>query len=205
MLSVGIRTYPFTLEPYGSVGIPRIAVTDTNGNRRFLPKRIRTNMNGEERISSRNKHGANLLLSVGIRWYPFTLEPSGSVVIPRLAVTDTNGNGRFLPKRIATNMNGEERISSRNKHGGESVALGWYPFVSVHAGTVWFRWYPTHPTTDTNGNGRFLPKRIATNMNREERIHPGIHTGRIRCSRLVSVRIRSRWNRLVPLLSHASL
>ena len=110
LLSVGIRSYPFTLEPSGSVGIPRILTADTNGNRRFLPERIRINMNGEERIPSRNTHGANPLLSVGIRSYPFTLEPYGSVGIPRILTTDTNGNRRFLLKRIATNMNGEERI-----------------------------------------------------------------------------------------------
>jgi hypothetical protein len=111
--SVSLGWYPFVSVHAGTVWFrcyPTHPTTDTNGNGRFLPKRIATNMNREERISSRNKHGANLLLSVGIRSYPFTLEPSGSVVIPRTLTADTNGNGRFLPERIATNMNGEERI-----------------------------------------------------------------------------------------------
>jgi hypothetical protein len=39
-------------------------------------------MNGEERIQTREQHGANPFFSVGIRSYPFTLEPSDSVFIP---------------------------------------------------------------------------------------------------------------------------
>ncbi len=100
-------------------------------------------MNGQERIQSGEQHGANPFLSVGVRLYPFTLEPSGSVFIPC-----------FL-----------QRITAET--GGSSVN-GYEPI-----------------RTEKNG------------------FNPESNTELIRFSLLVSVRIRSRGNRLVPFLSHA--
>jgi hypothetical protein len=127
-------------------------------------------MNGEERIQTREQHGANPFFSVAVCSYPFTLEPSGSVFIPcffKRITAETGGSSLNGYEPIRTEKNGFNLGVQHAANPFFSVAVCSYPFTLEPSGSVSIACFFS---ADNSGNWRFKPERIRTNTNGEERI-----------------------------------
>ncbi len=142
LLPVPICSYPFTLEPSGSVCIPIKNQRDTNGKIRFLRKQIRIDTNRYQRIPPSEAP----VQSVPTRSYLFLSVHAGTVWFRLYPHKKSTGYQRKNTVPEETDTNRYQQIPTDPPQLYTSP-IRCYLFLSVHAGTVWFRLYPHKKST----------------------------------------------------------